>query len=123
MAKFELAVFMENPTLDYLESCTLTKEDWFALGKEYCVNVKRYWKKARLMNEVINGLVTLEKLDERALAMCVDEDDSDSKLCLRQLELEHEEKMRERERVERERERDERERERADQERILKLEL
>ena len=116
MAKFELAVFMENPTLDYLESCTLTKEDWFALGKEYCVNVKRYWKKARLMNEVINGLVTLEKLDERALAMCVDEDDSDSKLRLRQLELEHEEKMRERER-------DERERVLADKERILKLEI
>ena len=94
MAKFVIAEFMANPNLDYLENCTLTKEDWFALGKEYCVNVKRYWKKARLINEVINGLVTLEKLDERALDMCVEEDDSDAKLRLRQLELEHEEKMR-----------------------------
>ena len=122
MSRFNLDEFKAQPSVQYLGDSSLTKDDWVKLGTEYCVHVKSQWKKARIINEVINGLVSLDVLGEDAYGLCEDED-VETAIRLRQLELEHEESMRRMELELKEKEFAEKERERAEKEKFMKLEL
>ena len=109
MSKFDLKTFVENPSVEILAESDLLKNDWLDIAGHFQADVRRYWKKSRIANEVIKHLVDLEVLDEAAFDLC-EEEDSAIKLKLMELELERE-KMKEKERK-RERKGEEKERER-----------
>ena len=90
-ASFNIVEFMENPTLEKLTACQLRKSDWVSLANEYKIGVKQYWKKVRVMNEVLQNLVSLEILDSEALDLC-EEVPGEVDPEVRKLELELEQK-------------------------------
>lgn len=70
--EFDLDTFVENPSVDYLTSVYVRKEDWSALGSHYGIVCKKTWRKGMIQDKVINELVEREILDESAHTLRTD---------------------------------------------------
>ena len=98
MATFELKQFTDNPSVAYLRSCKVKKDDWVNIASHYEITFTKGWRKSQIKNAVLNALVRAEVLGEEAFDLC---DDDASPLALKQVELRYALGREERERKER----------------------
>ncbi|XP_068213177.1 uncharacterized protein [Palaemon carinicauda] len=124
MEPFDLSAFVSQPSIGYLRSHTIRKEDWLSIAREYefVRDVKKTWRKSQVKHFVISKLVDNDILTEEAFDLC---DETSSVLEVKRLELQYAEREREKDRIERS-EREERDRkerlEREEREYKFKLE-
>ena len=109
MSKFDLSQFCASPTVEALSAVRLRKSDWIEIAQKFKIKVFASWKKARIVNTVVNCMVASELLGEDALSLCLDEGDG-AQLKLKELEDRKEQRMWEMRKLELEMEKFERER-------------
>ena len=86
MEVFKIEEFRENPSIGYLRSHKVRKDDWIDIAEKYefISEIRHSWRKSQIKHLVLNKLVELEILSEEAFDLC---DEQSSEVEVKRLEI------------------------------------